>query len=73
MQNLIKVAIAASALVVAAPAFAQSAPANLQPEAASPVAPVSVPEPSDMALFALGVVGLIIGRRSSRSRRRDDE
>jgi PEP-CTERM motif len=25
-----------------------------------------IPEPTDLALFALGVVGLIIGRRSSR-------
>jgi hypothetical protein len=32
----------------------------------------SVPEPSDLALFAAGVAGLIIGRRSSRSRRRSD-
>lgn len=28
----------------------------------------SVPEPADFALFALGVVGLVIGRRSSRKR-----
>lgn len=34
--------------------------------------PFPVPEPSDLALFAAGVAGLIIGRRSSRSRRRHD-
>jgi hypothetical protein len=28
----------------------------------------SVPEPADFALFAAGVVGLMIGRRSSRKR-----
>ena len=32
----------------------------------------TVPEPSDIALLAAGVAGLVIGRRSSRSRRRDD-
>lgn len=73
MSSIIKSTFAAFAMFVAAPVLAQSAPANLQPEAASPVAPVSVPEPSDIALFALGVVGLIIGRRSSRTRRRDDD
>ena len=32
--------------------------------------PSDVPEPSDLALFALGVAGLIIGRQSIRNRRR---
>jgi hypothetical protein len=32
----------------------------------------SVPEAGNLMLFAAGVAGLIIGRRSSRSRRRDD-
>lgn len=32
-----------------------------------------VPEPSDFALFLIGVIGLVIGRTTSRaSRRRDD-
>lgn len=32
---------------------------------------VPVPEPADFALFAAGVIGLMIGRRGSRGRRRD--
>jgi hypothetical protein len=31
-----------------------------------------LPEPSNLVLFAAGIAGLIIGRRGSRSRRRDD-
>jgi len=31
----------------------------------------AVPEPADFALFAAGVAGLVIGRRSSRKRNRD--
>jgi len=38
------------------------------PALASGGAPV--PHPADFALFGAGVIGLIIGRRSSRSRRR---
>ena len=30
---------------------------------------VSIPEPSDGALFALGVVGLIVGRKVARKRK----
>jgi hypothetical protein len=33
----------------------------------------SIPEPSDFALFLLGVAGLVIGRRSSRKRRQSDD
>lgn len=32
----------------------------------------SVPEAGNLMLFAAGVAGLLIGRRGSRSRRRDD-
>lgn len=32
-----------------------------------------VPEPADFALFAAGIIGLIIGRRTSRARRPDDQ
>lgn len=32
-----------------------------------------VPEPSDFALFLIGVIGLLIGRRTSRSRGRSDD
>jgi len=31
--------------------------------------PSDVPEPSDLALFALGVAGLVIGRQTIRNRR----
>lgn len=41
------------ALTLPSPAMAQS---------------VSVPEPNDLALFALGVVGLVVGRHVARRR-----
>ena len=30
---------------------------------------VSIPEPSDLSLFALGVVGLLVGRHAAKSRK----
>jgi hypothetical protein len=33
----------------------------------------AVPEPADMMLFGAGIAGLLIGRRSSRARRRSSE
>lgn len=33
----------------------------------------AVPEPSDLALFTLGLAGLIIGRQSVKRRRRDED
>lgn len=45
-----------AAFAVAAPVAAQSVG-------------VSIPEPSDGALFALGVVGLIVGRTVARKRK----
>jgi hypothetical protein len=40
-----------------------------------PVQSTPVPEPADFALFGAGIAGLLLGRRSSRSRknRRDGE
>ncbi len=32
-----------------------------------------IPEPSDFALFLMGVAGLVVGRRSSRKRRQNDD
>lgn len=54
------IAVAVAAMMVAGPASAQwSAGADC----------VEVPEPADFALFAMGVAGLLIGRRGSRNRR----
>ena len=33
---------------------------------------IEIPEPTDLALFLIGVAGLLIGRRSSLARRRPD-
>ena len=41
--------------------------------AASAAVSVPVPEPGDVGLFALAVAGLLIGRRSSRTKVRRDE
>jgi hypothetical protein len=30
---------------------------------------ISIPEPTDLTLFALGVIGLIVGRQGARRRR----
>jgi len=32
---------------------------------------ISVPEPGNLGLFLIGILGLAIGRRSSRARKRD--
>jgi hypothetical protein len=54
-------------VLVAVPTLSGAA-ADLASRVATPV-----PEPSDFALFVIGVVGLLIGRRTSRSRRRADD
>lgn len=41
------------------------------PVAVAAASAVPVPQPADFALFAAGVLGLLIGRRGSRVRRRD--
>lgn len=45
-----------AALATVAPAFAQSGG-------------ISVPEPTDGALFAMGIVGLIVGRQVAKRRK----
>lgn len=37
------------------------------------LAAVSVPAPSDFALFALGVIGLMVGRRGAKAVRSPDD
>lgn len=43
------------------------------PAVASLTSGTPIPEPSDFALFLLGVAGLIIGRRTARNRSRKDD
>jgi hypothetical protein len=55
--------------VEAAPAAAPAAAAPAAAPAAAQSVGVSIPEPSDGALFALGVAGLIVGRQVARKRK----
>lgn len=55
----------------AIPALAASQTASLVSRVAGGA--ISIPEPSNLALLFIGVAGLIIGRRASRNRRRDEE
>ena len=34
---------------------------------------VQIPEPSNLALFAMGLIGVAVGRRLSRTRQRPDD
>lgn len=43
------------------------------PASAQAFAGVQIPEPSNLALFALGLAGVAIGRRFSRARRNPDD
>jgi hypothetical protein len=56
---------AANVTAASGTSVARSAPATAKP----PVRGTKVPEPADFALFAAGVIGLLLGRRVSRSRR----
>lgn len=58
------VAASALAVVLATPVIAN---------ATLPGIATSIPEPSDFMLFLMGVAGLVIGRRSSRRRRGNDD
>ena len=58
--------VLAAALLPLAANAATSVPVRQQPRASI------LPEPGNLVLFAAGIAGLIIGRRGSRSGRRDD-
>ncbi|MDB5661688.1 MAG: hypothetical protein JWN59_26 [Sphingomonas bacterium] len=66
----------ALALSLAGPALAgesSAQPVSAQAGSSAATAPhkrsTSIPEPADVALFAAGVLGLVLGRRGSRSHR----
>lgn len=54
--------------------LAMAVPASAAEPAASgaargkPTTSIAIPEPANIALFAAGVIGLLLGRRGSRSR-----
>jgi hypothetical protein len=54
-----KHAIAVAVLVLASPAYAQGA--------------AQVSEPSQLALVALGILGVIVGRNAAKRRKSDDD
>lgn len=54
-----RISFALAVLATAAPAWAQQS--------------AQVPEGSQLTLFALGVLGVIVGRRASMGRKRDDD
>jgi hypothetical protein len=59
----------AIALLASVAAEAQS-PTPPTVKSAAPVTSTQIPEPGDVALFLLGVTGLIVGRWSSRARKK---
>lgn len=61
-------AVALSAPAAAALPSISDAAAGMASRVSTPV-----PEPSDFALFLIGVIGLLVGRRTSRSRSRSDD
>lgn len=58
----------AAAQQATAPTTATAAPA-----ASAGGGGIQIPEPGDLALFLIGVAGLIVGRWSARSRKRNQE
>lgn len=71
-MTIIRFVAIASALVVAA----LSGPANAETivdETTRARVGTEVPEPADFALFAAGVIGLIVGRYTSKTRRPRDK
>jgi hypothetical protein len=83
MKHVRICAVALVALTVTTPAAAQwsgfgstAAPASEQTlgETAErkPAGSTAIPEPANIVLFATGVIGLLLGRRGSRSRHDGD-
>lgn len=62
-------AIAGALLLAAAPANATWRDGSSEAEGGASSGSTQVPEPADFVLFAIGVIGLLIGRRGSRARR----
>jgi hypothetical protein len=60
--STIRHALAGAVLLCGATAFASPALAKGW---------IAIPEPTDITLFALGVLGLIVGRRGARRKPRD--
>jgi hypothetical protein len=61
--------IGGAMLLAASPLFAQAASQAVAQTAAQTAE--SIPEPSNIALFGLGMIGLILGRRGGRRKPRD--
>ena len=57
-RGISSIASGIALVLMAAPAWAQGS--------------IKIPEPTDIALFALAIAGLIIGRRSSKAPPHDD-
>jgi hypothetical protein len=73
-MKLVRKTLLAFAIIAAIPgaAFAQ----NNSKTAVPPLPPqtsTEIPEPGDFALFLIGVAGLVVGRWTSKSRKRHQE
>jgi hypothetical protein len=60
---------------ISAPASAQKSTAPSAPpsQSAAPQTSTQIPEPGDFALFMIAVAGLVIGRWTSKARKRKQE
>ncbi len=67
LQSLLAFAIVAAIPEIA---LAQN-PSSASPAPLPAKSSIAIPEPGDFALFMIGVAGLVIGRWTSRSRKRN--